>query len=324
MKRATSFILLCRLDEFCRRAGLDPDRTTQVLERSRAVLLKRRSGRIRPLRDDKVITSWNGLMIAALARVGVVCGKPEYLERAGRAATFILGSMRRDDGRLLRSYLNTPSEIPAFLEDYAFLALGMLELYEATLDTRWLDEANLLAQEMLRLFQDPESGKFTLTGRDAEQMPIRVSSDHDGVTPSAFSVTAQLLLRLSWICEKPELADAARSALAGCPVELERNPLGHLGALQVLSLLDTEAVVATFAGAKGCPELAAMLRELKLHKIPNLAIRLEYTNENPSVSICAIQTCHPAVTDSQQLAGLLKRIGLYTKRCELSLGACLT
>ncbi len=178
------------LDEFCRQNGLNVEETSERLKRCRAKLLERREQRIRPLRDDKIITSWNGLMIAALATAGIVFNNPEYIASAARAASFILGSLRRADGRLLRSYLNGASDIPAFLEDYAFLASGLLDLYEATLDRNWLTEARQLAEDMLRLFRDPDSGEFTLTGHDAEQMPTRVSSDHDGVTPSARARTA--------------------------------------------------------------------------------------------------------------------------------------
>jgi uncharacterized protein YyaL (SSP411 family) len=252
-------------------------------------------------------------MIAALARAGIVCGKPEYLERSARAATFILTSLRRADGRLLRCYLNGPSEIPAFLEDYAFLTLGILELYEATLDSEWLDKAAILADEMLRLFRNPASGEFTLTGLDAEQMPLPVSSDHDGVTPSAFSVTAQILLRLSWINDRPELAESARAALAGCMVELDRNPLGHLGALQVLDALNAEPVIATMSGPPDSPVLALLLRELKRHTITHLAIRREIVPAPAEVAICTNRACHPPVTTPEQLVELLSRERLCPK-----------
>jgi uncharacterized protein YyaL (SSP411 family) len=298
------------LDEFCRLADLDIEETGKLLDQCRAELLKRRESRIRPLRDDKIITSWNGLMIAALARAGITCGKPKYTGLAAGAANFILTSMRRPDGRLLRSYLNTPSDIPAFLEDYAFLSFGILELYQATLNSEWLDSATRLAEDILNIFRDPISGAFILTGHDAEQMPTRVSSDHDGVTPSAFSITAQTLLQLAWITEKPELAGSARAALAGCLGEIVRNPLGHLGALRVLSMLEDEPVIATFTGHINNPQLFELLMELKHHTIPNLVIRHDIHGEQPSVSICAKQTCHPPVNTPEQLAGFLSRIGL--------------
>lgn len=298
------------LDEFCSLSGLNVAATGRLLDQGRAALFKRRESRVRPLRDDKIITSWNGLMIAALARIGILYGTPEYLARAGHAAEFILASLRRADGRLLRSYLNTPSDISAFLEDYAFMTFGIIELYESTLDTKWLDSASMLADEMLRLFHDPASGDFTLTGLDAEQMPIRVERDHDGVTPSAFSITAQVLLRLAWTCDRPEYKEYARSALASCQGEIANNPLAHLGALQTMEMLEVEPLVATFSAASDSPELTDLLREIKRKIIPNYAIRREFISEQPSVSICANGVCLPVVTTPAQLADLLRMAGL--------------
>jgi len=292
------------LDDFCRKSGLDSLLTGQLLQRCSLLLLQKRGGRIRPLRDEKIITSWNGLMIAALARGGIICGKPEYLKRAAAAADFINISMRRGDGRLLRSYMNAPSEVPAFLEDYAFLAFGMLELYEATLDTKWLEKVGILVEEILRLFPEPATGAFVLTGLDAEQMPTRVSSDHDGVTPSALSVTADMFLRLAWIFERDDFLQSARTALSGCMGELIQNPLGHLGALRLLDALEAEPVIATFSGPTESPELAALLHELLKNKIPHLAIRREISSAPAEVAICANGTCYPAISKPDDICKL--------------------
>ncbi len=300
------------LNKFCLNNGLDVSETVQSLKQSRTLLLQRRAGRIRPLRDDKIITAWNGLMIAALARGGIACGKPRYLDSAARAARFILTTLRRSDGRLLRSYLNGPSDTPAFLEDYAFLTIGLLELYEATLEVTWLDEAVQLSDEMLRLFHDPDTDEFTLTGRDAEQMPIRVSSDHDGVTPSALAVTARVLLRLAWTCDRPELIIHARKALAGTIGEIQRSPLNHLGALQVLAEMDAEPVIATLSGPDGNQELTALLQALKQRTIPRLTIRRGLVSDPAGVSICANHTCYPSVSTPDSLMKLLLQTGLMT------------
>jgi uncharacterized protein YyaL (SSP411 family) len=288
------------LNEFCRQQGLIPEATGQLLEQCRAKLLERREGRIRPLRDDKIITSWNGLMIGALATAGVGCNKPGYIVGAARAASFILSSLRRPDGRLLRSYLNGASDVPAFLEDYAFLAGGLLDLYEATLDENWLNEARTLADDLMHLFRDHDSGEFTLTGHDAEQMPARVSSDHDGVTPSALARAARLLYRLAWIDDRPELLEAAGKALAGIPGEIRDNPLNHLGALQVLTLLESEPATATFTGETGTSEACALNRR---------------GNQPgpPSLSLCVSGTCYPAVSTAAGLERLLQQSGISGK-----------
>ena len=298
------------LDEFCRRHRLNYEETEELLKQCRTKLLERREQRIRPLRDDKVITAWNGLMITALATAGLVFGKPEYIASAARSASFILTSLCRADGRLLRSYRNGVSEIPAFLEDYAFLTGGLLDLYEATLDQTWLNEARTLTEDMLRLFRDADSGEFTLIGNDAEQMPTRVSSDHDGVTPSARARTAHVLYRLACIDDRPELLETARSILSEILTDLQQNPLGHLGSLQVFELLETEPVIATFTGAPGAPEAFALNTALHKHPIKNLIVRSEKTAAFPSLSFCVPGTCYPAVSGVDELNHLLLQSGL--------------
>jgi uncharacterized protein len=293
------------MDDFCRRHRLHEDETRERLAHCRAKLLKLREERIHPLRDDKIITSWNGLMISALATAAVTFNKPEYSVSAARAATFVINRLRREDGRVLRSYLNGASDVPGFLEDYAFLAGGMLDLFEATLDQSWLAEARALAEEMLNLFRDPDSGEFTLTGHDAEQMPTRVSSDHDGVTPSAFTRTAHLLYRLAWIDDRPELLDFARAALGGIQSAMEQNPLGHLGALQLLTLLAAEPATATFSGETSSTEAFALNAALHNHAIKNLIIRSEKGPTPVSLSLCLPGTCYPAVTSIDELNRLL-------------------
>jgi len=295
------------LDKFCQQQRLNVEDTSKLLERGRTKLLKRRERRIRPLRDDKIITSWNGLMISALATAAVIFNKPEYISSAARAAYFILHSLRRADGRLLRSYLNGASDVPAFLEDYAFLTGGLLDLFEATLDQSWLTEARTFAKELLRLFRDPDSGEFTLTGHDAEQMPARVSSDHDGVTPSALARTAHILYRLAWIDDRPELLESARAALNGILGEMRDTPLGHLGALQVLTLLDSEPATATFTGETGTPEAFALNVALHNGPIRNLIIRSEGRPSPLTLSLCVPGTCYPAVSTADELEQLLQQ-----------------
>ena len=292
------------LEEFCRQHDLNIEETKRFLNRCRTKLLELRERRIRPLRDDKIITSWNGLMISALASAGVAFGNPEYLAVASRAVSFLRANLRRPDGRLLRSYLNGASEIPAFLEDYAFLTGGLLDLYEATLDMQWLNEARILANDMQRLFRDPASGEFTLTGHDAEQMPARVSSDHDGVTPSALSRAAHALCRLAWIDDTPELLDSARMALAGISDDLRRNPLGHLGALRVLARLGEEPTIAAFTGTLDSPAARTLNTALHRRSLGHLAIRCAATAAPVALSLCVPGTCYPPVATPEELAKL--------------------
>ena len=293
------------IEEFCARAGLDRTATLQSLERGRLLLLKRRGERVRPFLDGKILTSWNGLMIAALAKAGALGGNGLFLERAGRTAAFCLNNLRRADGRLLRSYLGGASEVPAFLEDYAGLCFGLLELFETTLDVVWLDAALGLADDSLRLFRRPDDGCFATIGSDAEQMPARVTLDHDGVTPSAASLLAQVLIRLGRTADRPDLIEAGRTALSDQLSKALAQPLVHLGALRALSLLETEPLFVTFSGT----EQAGLAAVARRHCHGNYVIKRDPDPlAAPGVQVCGAGACHPVVRDATELALLLKRL----------------
>ena len=163
---------------------------------------------------------------------------------------------------------------------------------------------------MLRLFRDPDSGEFTLTGHDAEQMPARVSSDHDGVTPSSLARTAHVLYRLAWIDDRPELLLPARAAVEGILSDIQLNPLGHLGALQVLTLFASEPIIASFSGETDTPEALALNAELQSHAINNLIVRSVKSLPPPSLSLCVPGICYPPVSSADELSRLLQRSGL--------------
>ncbi|MBK5275193.1 MAG: thioredoxin domain-containing protein [Desulfuromonadales bacterium] len=297
------------IDAFCAREECDRDELEEMLERCGLRLLEQRATRIHPLRDEKIITAWNGLMIAALARGGAISGVREFIERAGRAATCIMEHLRRPDGRLLRSFMGGPSDIPAFLEDYAFLTFGLIELFEATLDSVWLDKARGLADDMLRLFYDNGTGEFSKTGSDAEQMPIRASLEHDGVLPSPFSMAAKCFIRLAHACDCPELLDHAHALLAASLDDARRHPAAHLGSIQALTMLEHEPVLATFRGKRDSTGVRDLLQQVKAGYIPNLIIMFESGDAAaPSVSLCARGTCYPPAGDPADLARIILEI----------------
>ncbi|MBC8018979.1 MAG: thioredoxin domain-containing protein, partial [Verrucomicrobia bacterium] len=298
--------------EFCTNEGRDQDELEGLLEDCCSRLLEQRDKRIHPLRDEKIITAWNGLMIAALAKGGAICASPDLIERAVRAAGFILHNLRRADGRLLRSFMGGPSDIPAFLEDYAFFTCGLIELFEATLDSSWLDEAQQLADETLRLFYNSDTGEFSKTGFDAEQMPIRASLEHDGVLPSPFSMAAKNFVRLAHCSDRPDLLDHAHALLASSLDDARRHPTAHLASLQALAMLEHEPVLAGFRGKRDSAGLRDLLQHVKASYIPYLVITCEPDNASaPSVSICAGGTCYPPARDTAELARILLQITLH-------------
>src|SRR3954467_2354459 len=175
-----------------RPAGRPPDNLEQI----RLGLLRAREQRPQPARDDKAIACWNGFALAALAEAGWRLGQPAYLDAARRCATFLLEAMMDDDGRLLRSARDGAGRIPAFLDDHGAVALGLLELYTATGERRWLDAAEGLVESVRERFPDAERGGFFYAAADGEQLIARHKELDDNPTPSGQSLMATVLLRL--------------------------------------------------------------------------------------------------------------------------------
>jgi uncharacterized protein YyaL (SSP411 family) len=166
------------------------------LKRSREILFKAREKRIKPGRDEKILTSWNGLMLRSFAEAARYLTRPDYLQVAVRNAEFLLNEMR-SNGRLLRTYKDGHAHLKGYLEDYAFLADGLLALYEASFDPRWFVEARKLMDEAIALFADEQNGGFFDTGSDHEALISRPKDIMDNATPSGNSVAVDVLLRLA-------------------------------------------------------------------------------------------------------------------------------
>ncbi len=205
--------------------GGSVDDADAVLAGARGKLLAARERRIRPSRDEKIITAWNGLAISGLARAAAALGRTEFAELAERAADAILETMRVD-GRLMRRMKDGEVKVPGFLDDYAFLAAGLLDLYEATFDVRYLREADRLAREAIVLFGDENSGGFYLTAADDDpNVLVRSRGDYDGAEPSGNSVMALVLLRLGGLFHDDELTAMARRTLDLFMPRIERYPM---------------------------------------------------------------------------------------------------
>jgi hypothetical protein len=181
--------------DIARTLGLAVNGVTSVVDESQEPLYAARARRAPPLRDEKILTAWNGLMISAYAQGALALGNPEYGERAARAAEFVLGRLRKD-GRLLRSYKDGAASYDAYLDDYAFLVAGLLDLFEATGEPRWLSEAMGLDAVLERHYEDAQHGGFFLTSDDDEKLLAREKPGYDGAEPSGNSVEALNLLRL--------------------------------------------------------------------------------------------------------------------------------
>ncbi len=193
-------------------------------EVARRKLLEARSRRPRPLRDDKILTAWNALMISAFTRAAQVLDEPRYGEAARRAVEFLLAHLYdSSSGRLLRRWRDGEAAIEGFLDDYAFLAQALLDLFETDFDPRWLHLALALTDKSRELFEDARNGGFFSTAA-AEDLVLRVKDDHDGAEPSANSITALNLLRLAEICSRPDLRRSAERILDAFAGRLVAGP----------------------------------------------------------------------------------------------------
>jgi uncharacterized protein YyaL (SSP411 family) len=210
-----------------------PRPAQDVCERIRARLLAAREQRVRPGLDDKRLTSWNALTLAALADAGSVLDEPRYLAAAERCAAFIL---RDGEGRLLRTYSEGQARLGGYLEDHAFLLEALLTLFEATCEEHWLDEARVLADEMLTRFADPERGGFFSTASDAEALIVRRKDLEDSPIPSGSSSAAFGLLRLGRLTGEQRYEDAAVGALRLVHEIAPRHPTAFGHVLQALQL----------------------------------------------------------------------------------------
>jgi uncharacterized protein YyaL (SSP411 family) len=197
------------------------------LEDIRRRLYEARLQRVPPLKDDKVLTDWNGLMIAAFAMGARVLGDGGYQESAEKSARFILDTMKDEDGRLLHRYREGDSAIHGFADDYAFLAWGLLELHETTGEARYLEEATSLNRHLLEHFWDDKNGGLYFSPDYGEKLPARMREAYDGAMPSANSVAMMNMVRLSRLTEDDALMEKAQEIGKAFSREVERVALGH-------------------------------------------------------------------------------------------------
>ncbi|NQV27916.1 MAG: DUF255 domain-containing protein, partial [Rhodopirellula sp.] len=196
------------------------------LEELRARLLKVRDQRESPIKDDKILTSWNGLMIKAFVNAGASFSQQKYLTAADRALMFILTNMRNKDGQLLRTWRGGTAKLQAYLDDYAFLVAAMLEMHAVTRDPKWLIAARRLTDDQIRLFYDEADGGFFFTAHDHEKLLSRTKNAWDSVLPSGNSVSVRNLIRLASLTGDPTYRERAAKTLELFAPQMKRNPRG--------------------------------------------------------------------------------------------------
>lgn len=314
------------LDELARLHGVAAPEFEARIESVRARLFERRRTRVRPLLDDKILTDWNGLMIAALARAGRVFDEPDYVRAAGAAADFIRDRLSLPEGRLLHRYRNGDAAIPAHVDDYAFLTWGLLELYEATFRPALLRQALTLTDTLIRYFWDDAEGGFFVSASDAEQLIVRQKEYYDGALPSGNAVAAMNLLRLSRYTGDAALEERAAEVLRSAGEIVRRMPSGFTALLAAadFALGPTTEIVVT--GEPGRADTREMLDVLRRTYLPNNVLLFRPSGEQEAeeivrvapflaaqqprdgkatVYVCEAFQCEAPVTDSHELQARL-------------------
>ena len=311
------------LADYANQQRVSEDTLSDAIARARATLLEVREQRIHPLLDDKVLTSWNGLMLRAFAEAGAALGRADYIDAARNNAAFLLENMRDANGRLLRTWRNGEAKLLGYLEDYSCLADGLLSLHEATLEPRWLQEAVVLADGMITLFWDDAVGGFYDTGSDHEQLVIRPRDVFDNAQPCGSSVAADVLLRLGVITGYDDYSSRGATPLRALQQLLGRAPAatGHwLAALDFYVSLPREIVIV---GPAESDSTQAMLQEINSRFMPNkvavgmadaanpplkdspLLEQRVMQDGQPTAYVCENYTCQLPVTDPAALAAQL-------------------
>ncbi len=307
--------------ETAREVAMTPEALEKTVARLRGVVRAAREKRARPGLDDKVLASWNGLMIAALAKGYQVLEEARYRDAAVGAAEFVLGTMTAE-GELLHTYRRGRAQGAGFLDDYAFLANGLVDLYEATFDPKWLRRAEDLAGRMIKRFWSEEGGAFHFTdGRDGSVL-ARSRPSFDGAEPSGNSMAALALLRLSAFLDQPDYRAKAQRILDGSAAMIEGHPEGFMRLLCAAAGVLSPPREIAIVGALSDERTQALLRVARMRFAPDTIVALMEPGAPdaaalallegktpvegaPGAYVCANYSCAAPVTTPKALAQAL-------------------
>src|SRR5260370_5581129 len=258
------------LADTAKKFGKTETQTSQILNEAKQKVFARRSLRPPPPVDTKIITAWNGLMISALARASQVLEEPKYLEAANRAKSFLqVHTYQPESGKLKRRYRAGSADIDGYLDDYAFLNQGLLDLYEASFDVRLISWTIRLHETQERLFWDQKQGGYFTTSGEDRSILLRTREAYDGVEPSPNSVAAMNLLRLWQITDQQSYKDKADKTLAAFSPRLEQMPETMPYMISALEFSLANHLQIVIAGAPGAADTRVLLRLGWPRYIPN-------------------------------------------------------
>ncbi len=308
------------IEQVAARLNVTIDELLQTAARVKPVLYQARRTRVPPALDDKIITSWNGMMISAMAEAARVLGEPRYLDAARRTADFLLRQHGRADGRLLRTSRAGRAHLDAYLEDYAFLADGLIDLYEAGADECYLHSAAKLGEYLLSDFAAEGGGGFFTTAKHHELLILRKREGADGAIPSANAVAATALARLSFHFGREEWRTTAAEAIRAYGRQISRYPRAFAKSLIVVDFLMDGPVELALVGDERQEEFQALRQAAADCYLPNRIMATgspgsrsqlpllqgkHLVGGRPALYVCRHFTCREPVTDSRLVADAL-------------------
>jgi len=257
------------------------DNLKSRLDNVRMQLKVVRDKRVRPRRDEKILTDWNGLMIGALAKAGRVFDNEEYIKTARTAADFFIGSIK-ENGRFLHRYIDGEWNFSGNIDDYVFLTFGLIELYEATFDVKYLKEAFSLNNDTIELFWDDSKGGFYFTPKDGENIILRTKEVYDGAIPSGNSIALLNLIRLSRISGDTKFEKYISKLEKAFSRTIEGVPIGYTAFLSAVYYLLGKSYEIVICGDRNSENTKNMIRALNKEFIPNKVVVFNPINEDNS------------------------------------------
>ena len=289
----------------------------------REKLLEARQDRVVPLLDDKILTDWNGLMMAALAKAGTAFENTEYIKQAEKCWSFISDKMVDDEGQLMHRYRHGDLAIKAHADDFSFVIWGLLELYEATFKTKYLEQAISMNEQFIAQFWDVEEGGFYFTSEDAEELLGRKKEIYDGAMPSGNSIAMMNLLRLGRLTGRTEWEQMADDALTLFGNSIKKAPTSFSAALQVIDFIHGDSQEIIIAGKRDGLHTEQLLKALRNQFLPRAVIVLDdpqddrisslipyltdfgMQDEQATAYVCQNYRCELPTNDSQKMLELI-------------------
>jgi len=319
---ASTLNIVSTLEKVSQLYGIPVEDLGKVLEEGRQVLYAEREKRARPGRDEKILTSWNGLMISGFVDGFKVTEKEQYLNGAREAAHFVLRKMKKE-GSLMRVFNKGKSQVKGYSEDYAFFIQALIDLYEATFETEWLKEAEDLNRRMIHQFWDESNGGFFFTGKENESLIARSKNPYDNATPSANSIAVFNLIRLGYLTGEESFKEKAEQILHLFYNFLDQHPSGFTQMLSGLSFFLGPQEIGII-GSRNDLKTKSMLKEIYLAYLPNKILSLRDPQESikgnwfpflmekgipevPTTFVCKGFTCLPPVRNEEELKKILER-----------------